>query len=117
LGFQGDDLDFTIDLLKPMEIHKIEIPFLQNLGSWILLPKEVQIEVLDANHEVLATVALTPEMNPDLSGTHIVNAKATFEKIEGSAIHVKGVNYGMLPKWHEYAGEKAWIFADEIIVD
>jgi hypothetical protein len=32
-------------------------------------------------------------------------------------VRVHAVNIGLCPAWHEGAGGKAWIFADEIVVE
>ena len=31
-------------------------------------------------------------------------------------VRVRAVNYGKLPDWHVSAGEPAWLFIDEIVV-
>ncbi len=35
---------------------------------------------------------------------------------EARYIKIKATNYGILPSWHPGAGNKAWIFCDEIFI-
>ena len=32
-------------------------------------------------------------------------------------VHIQAINRGVCPDWHDGAGGKAWVFADEIIVE
>ncbi|MGH8161325.1 MAG: hypothetical protein ACRESR_04115, partial [Gammaproteobacteria bacterium] len=44
-GWQGADMDATIDLQQPTVLHSVSVRFLQSMGSWILLPRSVGLEV------------------------------------------------------------------------
>ncbi|MCB2220150.1 MAG: family 20 glycosylhydrolase [Bacteroidetes bacterium] len=117
LGFQGDDLDFTVDLEKPVNIQQVSISFLQNEGAWIIMPKEVKIEILDSEMQVMAKVVIQPEYQPEVVGTWIEDVAIDFDNIQGNIIHILAKNYGRLPDWHAYAGNEAWIFVDEVVVN
>ena len=39
------------------------------------------------------------------------------EDIETRFVRVRARNRGVCPEWHKGAGGKAWIFADEIIIE
>ncbi len=116
LGFQGDDMVFELQLDDPLEIASINMSFLQNTGAWILLPEKVTVELLDEKGEVLAEQLLLPELMPEVVGTLLDEQEAVFDQVKASAIRIRAANYGTLPEWHEYAGNKCWIFIDEIIV-
>jgi hexosaminidase len=46
-----------------------------------------------------------------------VEARARVSEKNVRFLKVKVENYGVLPKWHPNAGEKAWIMVDEIVVN
>ncbi len=41
VGWRGNDLDATIDLKPTTPMHTIQVRFLQQSGSWALLPRLV----------------------------------------------------------------------------
>lgn len=81
------------------------------------MPKDVKVTVLNDRNEIVDSNMIIPEGIPETNGSIVKYIKAKFDKTTGSKIHVKAVNYGILPSWHEYKGNKAWIFADEVIVE
>ncbi|MGH8145042.1 MAG: family 20 glycosylhydrolase, partial [Rhodanobacteraceae bacterium] len=44
-GWQGGNLDATVDLQHPSVLHSISVRFLQSAGSWILLPRSVSFDI------------------------------------------------------------------------
>ena len=117
LGFQGDDLDYKLSFDVPKQIASVTLTFLQNSGAWILMPESVNIDLLDENKNVVASVVLVPDSFPEVVGTLVEDFNARFKQVNASAIHIKAKNTGVLPEWHEYSGNKAWIFVDEIVVN
>ncbi|MCB0807008.1 MAG: beta-N-acetylhexosaminidase [Bacteroidales bacterium] len=116
LGFQEEDMVFSLDLEQPVEIHEISFSFLQNVGSWILLPEKIHVEIFDADLQKQADTLITPETMPEVAGTLIEDYNTTFDGISGSVIRIMAENPGKLPSWHPYEGNRAWIFTDEIVL-
>ncbi|WP_430815999.1 beta-N-acetylhexosaminidase [Carboxylicivirga sp. RSCT41] len=115
-GFQGDDLEIIIDLEEVKELSQITVGSLHQTGSWIFLPQEIKVHTsLDGKQYALAgstinniplqSEALVMDYNVDISGT-----TARFVK-------VTAVNQKEIPQWHSAAGNKSWLFVDEVIVD
>jgi hypothetical protein len=42
---------------------------------------------------------------------------ASMKTIKARYVRVKAENIGVCPKWHSGAGNKAWLFVDEIMVE
>ncbi len=116
LGFEGTDMNLEIDLGETMPVNLVSPSFYQNTGAWIFMPEKVQIEILDDDRNSIADALLIPETTMEAIGTVIEDLPATFQNVEGRYIKVLAKNIGTLPKWHEGAGNKAWIFVDEVIV-
>lgn len=117
LGFQGSDMELEIDLGKVEEISSIAASFYQNTGTWIFMPENVTFEILDENEKNIAKTVLHPDATPEVKGTITEELRANFEGISGRYILVFAKNIKTIPKWHDGAGEKAWIFADEVVVE
>ncbi|MFA6455187.1 MAG: alpha-L-fucosidase [Bacteroidota bacterium] len=116
-GYDGSDFDVVIDLGKAKKINKISSGFLRDINSFIFLPESVEFYVSDNNKDY----RLLKEMKNEIQQNNKPALRKAFEitqkNITGRYIRVKAKNIGVCPSWHKGAGEKAWLFCDEIIVD
>jgi predicted alpha-1,2-mannosidase len=116
-GYEGVDLDAVIDLGQPQEIHSISAGFLQDEGSWIFMPVEVDFFISTDGKEYKAfqpVINDVPERDP---GTVVKDFTVKTPGEKARFIKVTAKNRGTCPPWHVGAGSKAWIFADEISVE
>ncbi len=117
-GFQGEDLEAVIDLGANTEFKKIEIGFYQRQASWIFFPEYVEFYVSDdgtdfkKRNKIITDVSLK-----DKKAQRKTYAIISSETHKARYVKVIAKNIGVCPSWHMGAGDKAWIFADEIIVD
>ena len=118
LGFNGTDLDVTIDLGKEMKVSKVTLHVLKQTGSWIYLPKQVEvtfIPYIDSNivtkYPSLETVTVDVNTYDDLNKIEI--KKENYCRY----IQVHAKNYGIIPSAQAGAGNPAWLFVDEIEVE
>jgi len=114
-GYEGTDLEATISLEQEAFIDSIAIHFLQDENSWIFMP--LRVEFFTSTDGVRFTPAGIVEspVAPEEKGT-IIHAFRAAPKTRARYLRVKGVNRGTCPPWHKGAGEKSWIFADEILI-
>lgn len=118
-GYQHTDLEAIVDLGKVRPIDSISVNFLQDQGSWIFLPKQVECYVSDNPNSFHKSLPMV-EFEGGEPSEEIDIETATFQMKGYSAryIKIKVKNFGALPEWHlgyPYDG-KAWIFVDEIEV-
>ncbi len=52
-----------------------------------------------------------------MKGFGRIEARARVDEKQAKFLRVKVENQGVLPEWHPYAGEKAWIMVDEVVVE
>lgn len=111
LGFSGDDCIATVDLGKTESVSFVKIHYLHHPGSWIHQPSSVIVSV-SVNGKDFTSVVLS---NPAISNNEAIcelkqPASARFIKI-----HI--ANAGTIPSGNPGAGNKAWLFMDEIEVN
>jgi hypothetical protein len=121
-GYQGQDLVAVIDLGEIQEISKLGAGFLQDVGSWIWMPRSVDFDTsLDGRNFVPAlTIPNDVPDGSDGSGGTSAVVKEFVQNIprqKARYIRIRARNYGKIPSWHPGKGGDAWIFVDEIIVD
>ena len=79
------------------------------------MPKEVIFEILSANRTLIHKEIVVPEATLEVKGT-VVEELGSIANVKGRYVKVKALNYKTLPKWHKWAGNKSWLFVDEVIV-
>lgn len=114
-GYQGQDFEAVIDLKTPRPVQAVTAGFLQDVRSWILMPRTFAFETsLDGT--TWATGGTATNAVPDRDYTVQVQRLTARRDAPAQAryVRVKAVNYGALPPWHLGAGYPAYIFVDEI---
>jgi len=116
-GFEGDDLVATIDLKKAKKISRVNVAFLQRAASWIFLPSSVEIAVSSDGQSFEPVQTLTHDV-PALSPEPVVKEFSVETKgRKARYVRVHARNIGVCPDGHPGAGDKAWVMADEIVVE
>ncbi len=114
LGFWGEDLHIQLNFLENTKINTLATRFYHAPGQWIYAPNRATIEVVDARGEkTLETIVIESDPNRNLT-----DLKFSLKKeIEASSLVLIIPNFGTIPDDAQGAGNKAWTFIDEIIVE
>ncbi|MEL6821406.1 MAG: family 20 glycosylhydrolase, partial [Calditrichota bacterium] len=118
-GWQGyEEIDFNgiVDLGKVNRVTSVMAGFLQDIGSWIFLPRNMRISLsLDGIH--FKTVAeKSHSVSLKEQSAIIKELQVDVYSIPARYVKIEVENVGRCPEWHPGAGGKAWIFVDEIVV-
>lgn len=116
IGVEEKPVDVTIDLGAETEISKINSRFKNQPMSWVFGPKAItySVSVDGENYKEVAT------FNPGVTKSdvnEIVSYPAEFTPEKVRYVRILAESVGVCPDWHPAAGGKAWVFADEIIVE
>jgi hexosaminidase len=117
LGFWGDDIEIEITFKEPTEINTIDLRFYHGPGQWIYTPKEFE---LFFTLELGDTVYDRREIKE--SGNNIIEINYKLYKPKSitpkyTKLKIKIPNYGTIQDSKQGAGNKAWTFIDEIIIN
>ncbi len=114
LGFSGTDCVATIDLGKPEMISNVVIHGLKQQGSWIWQPLGAEVFSFSGD-STFTSLGITYDFAASNSGngTMTINFKETTTRF----VIIKIKNYGIIPEGNPGAGNKAWLFVDEIEVN
>ncbi len=117
-GYWGNDIDILVTLNEPTDVSRIGFSFYQYTNSWIFFPKEYELSYSDPISGVTVTEKrLISEDDHRLRGKLIKDEFFELNQKNISEFRLKVKNVGKVPHWHEAAGEDAWIFIDEIIIE
>ena len=128
-GYQGTDMHAIVDLGSEQELHRFGAGFLQDAGSWIWMPREVEFLIsIDGQHyESLGTATSGVDPTDMTTQTMDIMAPALRDDALPDTYHRKPTatkarylqvvarNLGAIPDWHPGAGEPTFFFIDEII--
>jgi len=113
LGWVGDDLEATIDLGKTTSFDSVRIHTLDQNGSWVYLPQYVEVLVSNDGND-FTSVGKSSTFVGDTLTMGWINVLTPKES--SRFIKLVAKNYGLIPDGKPGAGNKAWLFADEIQV-
>ncbi|MBL0146661.1 MAG: hypothetical protein IPP48_13895 [Chitinophagaceae bacterium] len=118
LGFLGKDVEATIDFGKDVEISKITLHTLNQNGSWIYLPSQIQVAFIT----YIDTGAFTRLPPIEIITQQVTNeSNVQIIKLDKPktcrSIKLFAKNYGTIPSGKPGAGNPAWLFIDEIEVE
>lgn len=115
-GFEGNDLEVIIDLSKTVQVNAVKCNFLSDNLNWIFLPKLVSVEVSSDGITYSKTQAKDISPGKEILGAAL--QKFSFPiKQNTRFIKLTALNQGVCPPGHPGAGNKCWLFADEIVIE
>ena len=113
LGFDGEDFEAIVDFGKTENINEIIFRFFKGEGQWLYLPKEIIIFSSSDGKDFKEMIN-----NKDIKGDKkVVEIKIPFNNLNTRYLKIIAKNYGLIPKGKQGAGNKSWLFIDEIIVN
>jgi len=116
-GYQPQDLVATIDLQRETEIKRVGGGFLQNARSWIWMPTHIEFEVSSDGANFTKVADIKTDIAPDDMKEQIRDFVQTIKPIKTRYVRVHAYNLGKIPSWHPGAGDDAFIFVDEILIN
>jgi hypothetical protein len=116
IGLEAEDLDAVIDLGTISPINKVSIGFLEDQTAWIFYPIKLEILVSNDGKKYSTQKILQHQSEKNKQNKDIKDFSAKLENITARYLRLKATNMGRCPKWHPGAGQKAWMFVDEIII-
>jgi len=113
LGFWGEDIEIVIDLGEEMEINSIETRFYNGQGQWIYTPKNIRSYFDDGSSSKINF----GESDDILIKASFIKNNGLMKDLKTRFITLKVENYGTILEGKQGAGQKAWTFIDEIIIN
>jgi hexosaminidase len=116
-GFEGTDVDVLVDLGRTRPVHRIAARFLQNINAWIFLPAALEFAVSENGKDFVKVAEVPNDVSPRQAEILIKEFDGSFSPRRARYVRVLARTIGAVPDWHFGAGGKAWVFADEIVVE
>ncbi len=114
LGFWGDDVEINIDLEQKTSINSISTRFFNAPGQWIYSPNEIEIYCYENS---LKDKPTTKRILNTMPNHLLVNVQTSFSNTTARYIKIIVKNFGKIPEGKQGAGNPAWTFIDELIIE
>ncbi len=115
-GYEGTNIEFTVDLLQPTKISSVKLNFVKSPADWVLYPTEVVFSI-STDGKTWKNLEPTKFDATSPSQKEIKPAGNNFRETETRYIKVMATSPKVLPEWHTFKGKPCWIFCDELIVE
>ena len=117
-GFEGVDAKGILNFEKPQTVRKISVSCLQDEHSWIFFPTEFQVLTSEDGINFKPNGTIQNTVSPAKKGNLTQNMTVEFKTSTPlKAIKFVIKNRQTCPEGHISAGERAWIFLDEVVVE
>jgi hypothetical protein len=116
-GYRGHDLDVTLDYGPSREMTSVGMGFLQDVGSWIVMPRRISVQVSDDGERFREVGTAESDVDDREMRATVRDLVVEFPSaVRARFVRIRVTAFGKLPDWHPGAGEDAWFFTDEVIV-
>ena len=115
-GYEGQDFTGVLDLGEAVPLRAAGAGFLQDMRSWIFMPRELTVEVSRDGRTFTEAGRVGHDVPDRQEG---IFRRDLMVQLDGSpvrALRFHAENYGPMPPWHLGAGGPGFIFVDELIV-
>ena len=110
-GWLDNDMELVIDLESPTELEKISVGALENQGSGIYFPIQVEVFLSDDGKTFRSAGSVKREYAAN-NGSELRDFVIEIGKQTARYIKVKATNLGTAP-----TGGGSWMFIDEVVVE
>jgi hexosaminidase len=116
LGFSGADCDAVIDLGSLQSISFVVVNTLSRPASWIYRPQTAEV-LGSGDGKTWYPLKLTDDFQEKKDGAGKGTMTMAFKATYAQYVKVVVKNWGIIPEGNPGAGNKAWLFIDEIEVN
>ena len=112
LGFNGEDCEALIDLGKEEKFSNVIVHTFRQEGAWIYQPLSVEVFV-SRDGKNFSTIGLTDDFTETKNGNGVMKVEFVMTT-PARFVRVIVKNWGEIKAGNAGAGNKAWLFVDEI---
>ena len=115
--YQGQDFVAAIDLGENRTLTRLGAGFLQEVGSWIWMPKRLEFEGSVDGKSFTPLTVIENDVSDHEYKVVVKDLVKTIPPRQVRYLRVRAVGYGTIPDWHPGKGGQSWIFIDEIVIE
>ncbi len=114
LGWDGKAFDGTIDFGNAVTTSSLQTRFFHKPSSWVWVAKKVTVQVSDDGKD-FKTVAEKDVPVPSKDGAAVFSV--SWQPVTAKYMRIIAEPLGKIPAGNTGAGDEAWLFVDEMVVN
>lgn len=116
LGWSGEDPEFVIDLGSVQDVNKLDMYCLKEEANWIYLPVQIEVSTSKDGAQYQKQQTLTKE---GIENGYLMERKIAYplNGIPARFVKIKFKCAPLIAAGKPGAGEKAWLFLSELLID
>jgi len=115
VGYFGSSLNTIIDIGNVKTVNNISFNCLEDVGSWILYPKNVTVYTSSSKKGKYKKIGdLDIERKGQGGDAELKKVTINIPETKARYFKIQIQNHKKLPKWHPSAGNPSWLFVDEV---
>jgi hypothetical protein len=119
MGFHGTDFSIVFDLGKTLRIENVVVGMLTNIQLGIFPASDVRVSA-GISKDLLrpcGQMGGIAEVTPNAASPVRTEISVKTSGVKARFLQIDVHSIGTLPAWHPAAGQKAWLFIDNIMVN
>lgn len=118
LGFYGIDMDGVVDLGEELTLRHLAVGFLQDQNSWIFMPRAVNFDTSLDGVTWQAAGSTANDVDEHADGVVLKDFSVSLAAPrQARFVRTHATAPIMCPEWHKGAGNRSFIFADELVTE
>ncbi len=115
-SYYGNDFEAIIDLKKIKNVQQVKCHFLQDIGSWIWMPTQMEIFANTSGKDFISVGTVKNKVDEKDETVQLGSLQIDISTLKTRYIKIKAKNYGIIPAWHLGAGNISHLFISEVEV-
>ncbi|QDH80904.1 cytochrome C [Echinicola soli] len=116
LGFKDEPLDLVLDM-DGSKVETVAVSLLYHEDAYIFPPAKVEVSAMEENENSWKVIVTdSPEMPKKLDKNRMGQLVYPIPERNYKKLRLKLTPLQRLPSWHRGAGDKAWVFVDEVVL-
>ena len=117
MGFYGVDLVAVVDLGEERELRRLAAGFLQDQGSWIFMPRAVAFETSHDGVSFEPAGEVANDVDEHAEQAVQKDFAVSFPPRSARYVRLHATAPILCPDWHPGAGNRSFVFSDEILFE
>lgn len=107
----------VIDMGDSQPYSRVEVGYISNKPSQIFNPVSLSVKVSEDGNAWTEVAYAKADVEGESEPDGLKSMSVSFPQTAARYVKVTAECLPEVPKWHHYAGRRAWLYVDEIIVD
>lgn len=118
IGYEGEHLTAILDFGNPIDFHRLSVHYAENNGSWVFAPHGLRVWTSGDGKNWSPSIHAQYPVPAGMQETRAaILSEAAPKPVRTRYLKVTVESLLKNPKWHPGAGQKCWVFVDEVLVE